>query len=354
MADYSDMSNPYDGIMNRIPGGISSVVADVSTTWNQPAMASSHFDPTVVGASSDAATYGGMQGTPTSTGSVETQNVNTGQSINDLWINTFIRSKNWKPGNRGFNIDGQTGNAEFNNVTVRGTIESSIIIGSTIIGLTLEGVAITGSTITGGTITGTTNIIVGDIGTANYTQIDGGADGAITRYLNGIPVMTLSGAGMAIVTSAGAAAASIYGYGTNEMAIDVGGSEQYLFNETDMEPSVDGDLALGAPGAEWLSLYSKNLRLTDPQILIGAGALSTNRAVSRISTTGANSFTLGTADEGFIKIIIMNVFVGNATITPSSMYGFSTITMNSSGDTCVLIYTSGIWAVLSNQGCTLA
>lgn len=40
--------------------------------------------------------------------------VREGGSVNDLWVTAFIRSVNWKPRSVGFNIDGTTGDAEFN------------------------------------------------------------------------------------------------------------------------------------------------------------------------------------------------------------------------------------------------
>lgn len=144
MADYTQIDRPYDAVGNRIPGGTSPVINDLSTLFNQPAQASSYTDPTAVGSANSDANYIGIQTTSTPAGPVETQQVNTNQSIANLWINTFIRSKNFKPGAIGFNINGETGSAEFNNVLVRGTIYASIgQIGGWTIGLT---------TLTGGTI----------------------------------------------------------------------------------------------------------------------------------------------------------------------------------------------------------
>lgn len=124
--DYENIENPYDALMNRSLSGTSPVV----------------FDPT----------YTGMQDEQTSTGAVDSKPVATGDGLEDMWISTFIRSKNWKPGAQGFNIDGRTGDAEFNNVVVRGTIVSSAIIGGTITGVDFTGTTFTGATITGGTI----------------------------------------------------------------------------------------------------------------------------------------------------------------------------------------------------------
>lgn len=44
-----------------------------------------------------------------------------------VWITAAIRSLDYKPGGLGFSIDGRTGNAEFNNVKMQGTITGSSI-----------------------------------------------------------------------------------------------------------------------------------------------------------------------------------------------------------------------------------
>ena len=135
--------------MNRTSGGISPVVGETNDLFNQPAQASSFNDPTTgdplltdfwAGANLDA-------------------QIETGQSLDDLWISTFIRSKNWKPNAAGFNIDGATGKAEFSDVTVRGTIYATA--GE------IGGWTINATTITGG---GLTLNSTGSIGTTTFVS----------------------------------------------------------------------------------------------------------------------------------------------------------------------------------------
>jgi len=68
------------------------------------------------------------------------------------------------------------------------------------------------------------------------------------------------------------------------------------------------------------------------------------------------SLAVGTSD-GQLKFITMITDGGGAaTITPTNLLGYSTIALQDVGDSCTLLYlnsTSG-WAVISNQGCTLA
>jgi hypothetical protein len=161
MADYTQLDRPYDAVTNRTPGGTSPVLNEISSLFNTSAAASSATDPSAVGGASADASYTGTQGTATVGGSVETQQVNTGQSLADLWITTFIRSNNFKPGAIGFNIDGITGSAEFNDVLVRGTIFATI---GSIGGWTINLTSITGGGVTldsaGDIIVGTGNDIV--------------------------------------------------------------------------------------------------------------------------------------------------------------------------------------------------
>ncbi len=60
-----------------------------------------------------------------SNGAVEEQPVKDGGAMNDLWINNFIRSTNWKPKSLGFYMEGRTGYAEFSNVYIVGDITAS-------------------------------------------------------------------------------------------------------------------------------------------------------------------------------------------------------------------------------------
>ena len=47
---------------------------------------------------------------------------------------------------------------------------------------------------------------------------------------------------------------------------------------------------------------------------------------------------------------------GDATLTPTTLNGYTTITFNTDGDACILLYTDDTngWSVIGNNGCTLA
>lgn len=63
-------------------------------------------------------------------GSVEQPAVKSEGNMKDLWISSFIKSKNWSSKKRGFYIDGETGHAEFSDVFLKGglTLTGDIIL----------------------------------------------------------------------------------------------------------------------------------------------------------------------------------------------------------------------------------
>ena len=84
-------------------------------------------------------------------------------------------------------------------------------------------------------------------------------------------------------------------------------------------------------------------------------ALSVDTLHSAIVTTGAQAFSLANGVNGQIKTISMVTDGGNATLTPATLSGGSTIVFNDVGDSVILIYnTTGGWAVLSNNGTTVS
>jgi hypothetical protein len=94
---------------------------------------------------------------------------------------------------------------------------------------------------------------------------------------------------------------------------------------------------------------------TAPQALVAAGAVNLTTAVTTVATSGAIALTLANGAVGQIKIICMTTDGGTATLTPTTLNGYSTVAFDTVGDSCVLIYnTTGGWSVIANQGCVLA
>ena len=86
----------------------------------------------------------------------------------------------------------------------------------------------------------------------------------------------------------------------------------------------------------------------------GGGALSLTTAVSLITSTGTEAYTLadGTV-EGQVKIITMKVDGGNATVTPANYINGTSILFNNVNDTIVLMYLSTGWVQLARQNATV-
>jgi len=92
-----------------------------------------------------------------------------------------------------------------------------------------------------------------------------------------------------------------------------------------------------------------------PQAITSATAVNLTAPVTTIASGGAIALTLANGSVGQIKIICMTTDGGDATLTPTTLNGFTTITFDTVGDSCILIYNStGGWSVIGNNGCTLA
>jgi len=94
--------------------------------------------------------------------------------------------------------------------------------------------------------------------------------------------------------------------------------------------------------------------LTSVNTLQGVGAVSLTTTTTILVTTGANAITLASGAVGQIKVITMRTRVGDATLTPTALEGGLTLTFNTVGDTVALVYNGAKWAIISNNGATLA
>ena len=117
---------------------------------------------------------------------------------------------------------------------------------------------------------------------------------------------------------------------------------------------LDGGSARATPNV----LLSGAKTIVATETATGGGssvALSLNTAHSTIVTSGAQAFSLANGVNGQIKTISMVTDGGDATLTPATLNGGSTIVFNDAGDSVMLIYnTTGGWAVISNNGTTIS
>jgi hypothetical protein len=80
----------------------------------------------------------------------------------------------------------------------------------------------------------------------------------------------------------------------------------------------------------------------------GAGALSVNKLISQITTTGADALTLADGRyAGQLKVIKMVVDGGAGTLTPANLFGGTTLTFDDVGDYALLYFDGTEWQVIA-------
>lgn len=94
--------------------------------------------------------------------------------------------------------------------------------------------------------------------------------------------------------------------------------------------------------------------VSTPQTLTGAGAVNITTRVTLLVTTGANALTLADGASGQEKVIVMKTDGGDGTLTPAHLVGGTTLTFNDAGDSVLLCFNGTAWAIVSNNGATLA
>ena len=92
------------------------------------------------------------------------------------------------------------------------------------------------------------------------------------------------------------------------------------------------------------------------QALTAAGAVDITSAVTTVASSAAIALTLANGGAGQIKIITMITDGGTATLTPTTLNGYTTIAFDTDGDSCMLYFAGSTpgWCVIANQGCVLA
>lgn len=93
-----------------------------------------------------------------------------------------------------------------------------------------------------------------------------------------------------------------------------------------------------------------------PETIIAAGVVSVAIVTSLLSSgSAAIALTLANGNNGQLKIITMTANAGGAvTITPANLLGGSSISFSGVGQSVILLFTGTTWAVISNNGATVA
>jgi len=90
------------------------------------------------------------------------------------------------------------------------------------------------------------------------------------------------------------------------------------------------------------------------QTISGPGAIDLDTTVTEITTTGADAYTLANGVTGQIKVIVMTVDGGDATVTPTTLANGTTITFDAVNDNITLLYGALGWMPIAVQNAVIA
>tara|TARA_R100000995_G_C3480280_1_gene123430 strand:- start:940 stop:1887 length:948 start_codon:yes stop_codon:yes gene_type:complete len=102
------------------------------------------------------------------------------------------------------------------------------------------------------------------------------------------------------------------------------------------------------------------INVSDDSNTLQSGAISLTDTVSPLSTGGSNgATTLAAATGGLVKILVFAADGGGDMVTTVTNAGWKssgsgTITFDTIGDACTLVYAGSKWYVSGNNGCTFA
>lgn len=121
--------------------------------------------------------------------------------------------------------------------------------------------------------------------------------------------------------------------------------------------NIEATSAIVAPGGVRAALFYPTG--SNPQALSGPGAASITVYQTQFTSTGAgNAITLADATQiGHVKklsYVAESAGGDTGVITPASVVGFSTVTLNAIGDYVVLVWAGAGWVILEYYGATVA
>jgi len=98
----------------------------------------------------------------------------------------------------------------------------------------------------------------------------------------------------------------------------------------------------------WLGLSQASQSITGDGST--SQAINTTTAITEVAGTGG-PLTLGDGANGQIKIIVDTATASHSTvITPTSLRGYTTITLNATGESVVLLFKNSNWNIIGGQG----
>ena len=98
----------------------------------------------------------------------------------------------------------------------------------------------------------------------------------------------------------------------------------------------------------WLGLSQASQSITGDGST--SQAINTTTAITEVAGTGG-PLTLGDGANGQIKIIVDTATASHSTvITPTNLRGYTTITLNATGESVVLLFKNSNWNIIGGQG----
>lgn len=144
--------------------------------------------------------------------------------------------------------------------------------------------------------------------------------------------------------------------GTNKITVDPGDAAVEINGATgNVYISGDhGSMTLVSDGVNWTMA---RLSFNGSEDVAPSGDVDLSTAVSYFSTSGSETCTLADGVEGQIKTLVMKNASGSMQVSVSNAgwktSGSGTITLNGTGDSCILQYIQGKWYVIGNNSCTI-
>lgn len=191
-------------------------------------------------------------------------------------------------------------------------------------------------------IGGSAVVALGTITSTSATAFSVGRQGATNPVFNVNANAATVVTGLNLVGAAAAAgmAVAVTSSGTDEsLTVDAKGAGSVTVNGT-----ATGNVILGN------GVITKSI-----QALSGAGAIGVTTFATKVTSTGANALTLANGTDGQLKAIVMVVDGGDATLTPTTKTGYTTIVFSAVGQSVLLqYYTTLGWMIISNNGAAAA
>jgi len=103
-----------------------------------------------------------------------------------------------------------------------------------------------------------------------------------------------------------------------------------------------------------LNMPSRIKIIEASEALVAAGAIATNKLVTKLTLGAAIAYTLAAGTHGMEKQIVASASTGTANVTVTSGTGVTTIAFNAVGDSVHLKNIDGSWYVLGSNSVTIS